>query len=95
MAVLVKRNSDEQITSKQQDSSFRVEVTKALICYGEVYSREVTPGLIATYAEVLKGYEERTILRAMKDCLTRCKFFPVPAEIVERYAEIQMARSRD
>jgi len=35
MAVLVKRNSDEQITSKQQDSSFRVEVTKALICYGE------------------------------------------------------------
>ena len=50
---------------------------------GAVFQREVEKPLVRIYWEVLSKYSDEQIEAACKAALSRCKFFPKPAEIEE------------
>ena len=50
---------------------------------GTVFQREVEKPLVRIYWEVLSKYSDEQIEAACKAALSRCKFFPKPAEIEE------------
>ena len=64
----------------KDDQMFR----KYMAMLGEVYDKKITKVLTSAYWEILKNYEDQDVEAAFKACLVACRFFPRPAELVER-----------
>jgi len=64
----------------KNDQMFR----RYMAMLGEVYDKKITKVLTSAYWEILKNYEDQDVEAAFKDVLLTCKFFPRPAELVER-----------
>jgi hypothetical protein len=59
-------------------------LSNVLIATAGLYGTNLPPGAVLLYIESLKDFEYKDISKAMSDHIRESKFFPKPAEIIER-----------
>lgn len=68
-------------TSGQRDSSSRA-IREFLAKAGEVYSKLLTPALVAIFLEQLGQYSAEVLAPLFRLVFATCKFFPTPADVL-------------
>ena len=66
------------------DQSEMKNLSNVLIATAGLYGTNLHPGAVLLYIESLKGFEYKDISKAISDHIRESKFFPKPAEIIER-----------
>ena len=59
-------------------------LSNVLIATAGLYGTNLPPGAVLLYIEFLKDFEYKDISKAMSDHIRESKFFPKPAEIIDR-----------
>lgn len=66
------------------DKSEMLNLSNLLVATSGLYSTNLSPGAILLYLESLKDLDYDNVSKAMSDHVRESKFFPKPAEIIER-----------
>ena len=66
------------------DQSEMKKLSNVLIATAGLYGTNLPPGAVLLYVESLKDLEYKDICKAMSDHIRESKYFPKPAEIIER-----------
>ena len=61
----------------------RFALAAELLRLAEVFRLPITEGLAEEYAEALKDFDITEIREAVRVAISSCRFFPVPAELIE------------
>ena len=63
----------------------RDTVIKGLKVLGTIFQeRSVSEEFVAIYQELLEDLPDEVLIKAVRECLLRCRFYPTIAEIMER-----------
>jgi hypothetical protein len=60
------------------------KILQLLLATAEVLRGELSEPAQEMYLSVLMQYDEDQITKALNECVRECRFFPVPADIIER-----------
>lgn len=58
-------------------------VAKTMAVLGATFPRDITPELVAIYADALHELTDAELEQALRRAVGTCRFFPVPAELLE------------
>jgi len=70
-----------------------IQFNKIFTPLGIIFEKSVSKELVKIYYELLKGYSDEQIDRALNITAKTCKFFPKPAEIIETIEGNQSEKS--
>ncbi|MCP4005871.1 MAG: hypothetical protein GY725_16905 [bacterium] len=59
-------------------------ISQSLTVLGAIYDKEVTPQLTEVYVRATAHIPAEDLKNSLNRCVAECKFFPKPAEIIER-----------
>ncbi len=87
---------DEQLQKNEPSatSKFSTLIRQFLAAAGEVYGRDMTPLLVATYESALADLPESELRETLNATLGKSKFWPTPAHIHEIWESCHAAKDQ-